>query len=571
MPGSGLGGLAEGLWGFVDKERAQAQERENKAAKQEADLYALLAEHGTEEFQAMGLSGMAEMANPKRKAKGMRGFLGEMEASQTLPKIRELMSQSTQRQVDVPGLPSKALNPALMMQGAPPAPTGGQGRMEAALAGQPPPAPAEAAAPPAGMDVLPVSQIGREGMGAGLRGQPPPAPGPAFTQTRGTPAVGRTDTVTEPRRVLMGSQERQLNEKRRALKAAGATDQEIEQALLADVGGRWGLGGAAGARAAGVREGNVHQDPTGQWVQDLYDPTGRVVSTIPAMDPRQTRPGSPNYSTAMNDTALREIGKPFAQATQDEAIQVYKAWRRDNPEAAGEVTTARETAKGAAQAVAPLSTQQRFQATGDLTAEWTKAVAPLKTIQEQVASLGKGMEAARRGDLAAGAEAVRVTFSKILDPNSVVMPGEFLRGNAALSWAAWVKGKIEQAQQGGIAIPLSDLETYAKLASDIEQAYGKYLEGDRIRIEKQAKEFGVDTAHIFGSAQTPSQKAAAAGAPPPGAAPALPAAPGAAATTPGAKTASLAEARAWAAAKGWTEQQAIADLQRRGYTVAPAQ
>ena len=549
MPGSGLGGLAEGLWGYVDHERQLSQERENTAAQKEAQLYSLLAEHGTEEFASMGLAGLAEMANPKRKAKGMRGFFGEMEASQTLPRIRELMATPQQRAVTTPGLPSKGIPADIAMRGVPQPPPSGAG-----LGGvvQPPPAPMQAGGLP---EVLPQSQLGRGG--------PPPAPGDAFREMRGTPDVGRVDQVEGPRQVLMRPEDRISRDTKARERAE--VEGEVEGYVAAGMDRTQALElvkqsrirRGVGAAGMSVREGNVHQDPSGQWVQDLYDASGRVVSTIPALDPRETRPGAPNYSTAMNDTAGRLFGKPYGSLSAEEKQTTYDTWRKDNPEAVGEVATARTTAKAEAEAKAPLSTNQRTLERGRLYDEWTKASAPLKTIQEQNAALKAGMVSARRGDLAAGAEAVRVTFSKILDPNSVVMPGEFLRGNAALSLAAWAKGKIEQYQKGGIAIPLAELETYATLAEEIEKSYGTFLEGERKRVETAATEAGVDVAGIFGSAQTPSQKAAAAtgGAPSPASA----------------KVATLDEARAWAAAKGWTEQQAIADLQRRGYSIATPQ
>lgn len=195
--------------------------------------------------------------------------------------------------------------------------------------------------------------------GSMVAGAPPPQPEgpprPAFTEQRATPEVGRVDTVSTPRQAFLDPDERlrkntiareeaEIDGMTAAMRRANIPEDQIQQAIRAHVGGRYGAGVGAGGS---VKEGNVHQNDQGEWVQDLYDASGNVVKQIPAMNPRQTRAGAVNYSTAVQDVTRRLFAPlTYGELDQDQAERVYQTLRKEKPEAAADLAHARGRATG---------------------------------------------------------------------------------------------------------------------------------------------------------------------------------------------------------------------------------
>ena len=524
MAGSGLGGLAEGLWGYVDRERQLSQERENTAAQKEAQLYSLLAEHGTDEFASMGLAGLAEMANPKRKAKGMRGFFGEMEASQTLPRIRELMATPQQRAVTTPGLPSKGI-PVQAAMGMPPAPTGGQGRVDAAMAGQPPPGP-----------------------------MPMQTPGQAFTEQRGTPQVGRVDQVSGPRQVLMGTRERQIADTRRAMQAAGIPEAEIQRAIVADVGGRYALYGPGGVSGGGVARADIIPDeasPTG-FSRPLYDKrTGQVVGSLPAMDPRKT--GAAGRGIDRGDPAELAAGQMGFANSEAVPRERYGELVEKAQQIAKDFNYQRGVGTGEAREEAGLTRDQQLTHTRAMQGTWFRLQQPVIATKRALATMDAGMAAVERGDLSAGSEAIIVTFEKILDSLSVVRESEYLRPLSNQSLIDRAQGAFDRIRVGGAGMTAEQLKSYARLAKEIAGNVEEMIGPAKQMLRQTATTYQLDPNLITG----PEGPATQTGAPPP-------AAPGAAAAP---KTATMAQVRAFATANKVDEAQAIAQAERDGFTI----
>lgn len=126
-----------------------------------------------------------------------------------------------------------------------------------------------------------------------------------------------------------------------------------------------------------------------------------------------------------------------------------------------------------------------------LSNQWTAATKTSRELRRQVDLMDRGLEAARRGDLTAGSQAVLVTFQKILDPNSVVRESEYARSAAGQALLARIEGAVEQIQKGGAGVPVRELEKFAKLAREMTSNSTDYLKGVRERIGKTADRYGI--------------------------------------------------------------------------------
>ena len=133
-----------------------------------------------------------------------------------------------------------------------------------------------------------------------------------------------------------------------------------------------------------------------------------------------------------------------------------------------------------------------------LSNEWQTAAKPLLEMDRQRGIMQAGMDAARDGDIASGAQAIGVTFQKILDPISVVRESEFARTAAGQSMLDRAQGAMEKLTAGGIGVTVDDLQQFVDLADDIvQQAVGGRLQSERQRISRVADHFGIEQSLIF--------------------------------------------------------------------------
>ena len=132
--------------------------------------------------------------------------------------------------------------------------------------------------------------------------------------------------------------------------------------------------------------------------------------------------------------------------------------------------------------------------------EWDKATEVRRSVDRQVRVMNSGLAAAARGDLAAGSQAVLVTFQKILDPTSVVRESEYARSASGQALLARAEGALEQLQKGGAGVPLAELTKFANLAKEIARATNEYENTVRSRLTKQAERYKIDPVLIFGEA-----------------------------------------------------------------------
>ncbi len=136
-----------------------------------------------------------------------------------------------------------------------------------------------------------------------------------------------------------------------------------------------------------------------------------------------------------------------------------------------------------------------------LTQQWDKASKDVTDLYRANTIMQSGLEAARHGDLNAGSQAVLITFQKFLDPQSVVRESEYARSAEGLSMANRISGFVQRMEQGGAGVTLPELETFAKLAQQINANLAR--EGNSLlakqadRIRRNAQHFGIPEDLIF--------------------------------------------------------------------------
>ncbi len=145
-----------------------------------------------------------------------------------------------------------------------------------------------------------------------------------------------------------------------------------------------------------------------------------------------------------------------------------------------------------------LTPQQEIAAVRGLRNDYNQLAKPAREMQRQLGVMEEGMKAARAGQLAAGSQAVLVTFQKILDPTSVVRESEYARSGAGQSLLNRIQGAYDRLAKGGAGVPLTELENFANLAREMTRQQAQYAQSQRKTFEKTAIKHGLDPSEIFG-------------------------------------------------------------------------
>lgn len=132
-----------------------------------------------------------------------------------------------------------------------------------------------------------------------------------------------------------------------------------------------------------------------------------------------------------------------------------------------------------------------------LTTQWTNATKTAAELDRQLGIMKQGMEAAKRGDMAAGSQAVLVTFQKILDPESVVRESEYARSASGQALLARIQGAYDRLAKGGAGVPLAELQKFADLAEQMATGAGAHRKAVKARIARNADYFGIPQNLIF--------------------------------------------------------------------------
>jgi hypothetical protein len=548
-------GWFEGLLtGYMNRSHELDKQKMDEAVaanEREARLYSLLLDSPDEEFKRMAATGMIQSAAPRRKKSGLQGWFGEMESNPIYPRLQQYMQTpkvlgyedithtTTPQQAGWVATPPNPAAPAALpatetttpgepgptpVQPGPPTtalpdPNAARAALEppAALAAPPP-------GPPAPPPLAPSP-------GASLPGQVLSEPPPLVTHER-RPVIGLPQafptTADRYAAQYRGQQTGKYESYVDMFRQISPTPEQDAAALVV----------SEHRRAAGIHEGEVRQDENGNWVQDLYNDAGQVVSTIKASPKAGRQVGK------REEIAASLYGKPG----EDPRTILTRLTPREHAKVLREegiIAAESSLRRAEAMANAPLAAAARAELAEKLNTKWQTRNTSLRTMQEALNKMEVGLN--RYADDPLGAsQAVLVTFQKLLDPNSVVRESEYDRSAGGLAIIPRAQGMYERyigrgwdpvSQRwvgGGAGVPEADLRAMAETARQFLVGMANYNDDERSRIMNQAMVNRIDPALIFGGtlAAPPPPPAAAPGAAPE-AAPAAAAAAGPAAATSG--------------------------------------
>jgi hypothetical protein len=154
-----------------------------------------------------------------------------------------------------------------------------------------------------------------------------------------------------------------------------------------------------------------------------------------------------------------------------------------------------------------ISPVQKLTQTRLLRNTFVRETSAAREVQRQLAQMEEGMKSAQAGDAAAGAQAVLVTFQKILDPTSVVRESEYARSGAGQSLINRIQGAYERLAQGGAGVPVAELAAFANLAREFVRRQNESAMETKEQIDRIAESFGLDPTLItreFAAPEPPS-------------------------------------------------------------------
>jgi hypothetical protein len=526
-------GYIEGLLGgFVGRKREYEAEQLRSAEQantREAKIFETLLNSPDKETRDLATAGLLQSAEPMRRKGGLRGWLGEMEASPYLQRIRDLPSEVS--------IPDETPEEYTGRVGT--APSGGMisAQPSASLA-QPGAAATQPGAPP--LTTVEPRPVGLETIRGDETPQAAPPQAAAAQAAPGAPPIDETVTVgagppiltgrTGPRQIFQTREEelvsRYAGQERGELEGVirtltpyigreAAVKQALEERQRARGGGAGGYQSVPGQMPDGTpafgvfdRVRGVYIDPVTQRPLDGFQP--------------RTTTGSVSLGTYY-EQAARALGYKSGALAPTSARPAIEAKAR---ELAGTQAGAVTSGRGEAAANVPLSTPQRFQATKDLTEQWTKASADRREMERQFSLMQSGLSRFDADPIGAS-QAVLVTFQKVLDPTSVVRESEYARSPAGLALLDWLEGKYEQYKRGGVGVPKPILAEMVKTAEAFlnDANMKSALDNVRQRVHETAISYEIDPRLVLG-ADLPRQRSAvgttptatpAVGAPPPGA------------------------------------------------------
>lgn len=359
-------GYFTGLLGGFNARKDQVREenflRERESAAQESRIFETLMNADDPEIRSLAVAGLLDTANPRRKAKGIRGWIGETQASPYMERIRALMN--------TPVTETETTLPATRVPTArepEPLPPSGRGNIPPAPFDQlgpstPPPAPstympgvAQVTTPPAaagsaaqptasavdpkvqaagGPPPLASTGIASPPPGAGA----PPAAGPPPRPSAATEAVpSQTTTTSRPRDVFVSPEERtkrmaiakaeaDVEGEFRGLVAAGYTP-EFARELIKQTYYSRAYGGSAAMRASSIAgeapdAHGVYQPAFGIFspaLQQYINPDTQ--QPIRGFRPRATQ----SFGVDREALARSMFGRPFSGLNQEESAAVITA------------------------------------------------------------------------------------------------------------------------------------------------------------------------------------------------------------------------------------------------------
>ena len=175
-------------------------------------------------------------------------------------------------------------------------------------------------------------------------------------------------------------------------------------------------------------------------------------------------------------------------------------------------------------ALAPLSSKERFDAEESLSTKFRSIMAPHLEIERQFQIMNGALAKITPLELLkinlsdnepefgsdnlmtegsykhkganAASQAILVTFQKILDPDSVVRESEYARSAQGLGMLAQIRGAYMKMVQGGAGVPVDQLEEFVQLASEWVDLSRISAERSMNSTRDHASNYGLDAGFV---------------------------------------------------------------------------
>lgn len=220
--------------------------------------------------------------------------------------------------------------------------------------------------------------------------------------------------------------------------------------------------------------------------QVRFGPEGTEIARGPAEAIAATRPNI--QSTVRPDTQSKTGYAEYMVGLDPQTGEI--AWEQ-------KIGDAPKPSAGPREGISPIAESSLIMRLGD---RWTALTKEVREMNRQATLMEAGMNAARRGDMAAGSQAVLVTFQKILDPTSVVRESEYARSASGQALLSRIEGAYERLARGGAGVPLKELEVFSRLAKDFVKGASQteVLANEQRRLGMIADQYNIPKEFIFG-------------------------------------------------------------------------
>ncbi len=244
----------------------------------------------------------------------------------------------------------------------------------------------------------------------------------------------------------------------------------------------------------------------GQWIETV-GPDGKVGKVY-----QPNVPGafveSPPKSATTGDVTLGSFEDYIIRYARDVAKKPVEALT------AKEVENARKLYQQADDRPITVNTgaadQRQFSMEQRLVGQWDKANTPQKEMRRQLGLMETGLKRFRTGDKNGGAQAVLVTFQKILDPTSVVRESEYARTAYGQSLINRIEGYAQKLGAGGAGLTDKEMAAMVQTSREFLSGMDTYTAGLRERINRTAQEYKLDPRLIFDDVGAPASAPGAA-------------------------------------------------------------
>lgn len=226
--------------------------------------------------------------------------------------------------------------------------------------------------------------------------------------------------------------------------------------------------------------------------------------TVDPNDPEGRRQLGTLLMRAGDRSGLELATQPPPETPEQKEAREFGEWKKRADYQEGQMRN-----RPARPARTELTPGQAFSATRQLRNDFVRETQAAREVQNQFRLMQSAIDAARKGDMAAGSQGVLVTFQKILDPTSVVRESEYARSASGQALLSRIEGAAQKLAQGGAGIPVRELESFVALAGQFAQNQAAAASETKAQIDAIAEEYSINPANITreyggGPAATPA-------------------------------------------------------------------